>query len=82
MSNLTDEEYGEYVRLLSDWVEANKEVRRLRPSSERGARADDGPDGVAHEASERLRRVQEAVYRFRLEHGLPQWEGWERSPVT
>ena len=58
MSMLTENEYEEYIRLLRDWVDAEKAL--------------EGPDAPDAEASGQAREAHAAVQTFRERHGLGQ----------
>ena len=56
MSMLTEQEYEEYIRLLRDWVDAEKAL--------------EGPDDADAEAARQAREAYAAVQSFRERHGL------------
>ena len=56
MSMLTEQEYEEYIRLLRDWVDAEKAL--------------EGPDEADAEAARQAREAHAAVQSFRERHGL------------
>ena len=56
MSMLTEQEYEEYIRLLRDWVDAEKAL--------------EGPDEADAEAARLSREAYAAVQSFRERHGL------------
>ena len=56
MSMLTENEYEEYIRLLRDWVDAEKAL--------------EGPDEADAEAAHQAREAYAAVQSFRERHGL------------
>ncbi len=56
MSMLTEREYEEYIRLLREWVDAEKAL--------------EGPADADAGASARAREAHAAVQRFRASHGL------------
>jgi len=56
MSMLTENEYEEYIRLLRNWVDAEKGL--------------EGPDGADATAARQAREAYAAVQAFRAAHGL------------
>jgi len=56
MSMLTENEYEEYIRLLRDWVDAEKAL--------------EGPGEAGAEAARLAREARAAVQTFRERHGL------------
>ncbi len=56
MSMLTEREYEEYIRLLREWVDAEKAL--------------EGPADADARAGQRAREAHAAVQSFRAQHGL------------
>ena len=56
MSMLTEREYEEYIRLLREWVDAEKAL--------------EGPADADARAVQRTREAHAAVQSFRAQHGL------------
>jgi hypothetical protein len=71
MSMLTEREYEEYIRLLREWVDAEKAL--------------EGPADADARAGQRAREAHAAVQSFRAQHGLggreEALEGSAREPT-